>query len=160
MVTLRTITEGDRSLWEEVRVAALTDAPHAFRARLADWDAGGREQWRARLALPGSRNVVAVRDGLPVGMVRGVPAGDDTCALRSLWVGPRARGEGVGDRLVEEVVVWAAGTGAGTLELAVVPGNEHAVALYRRHGFVATDGRGEVLCDGVTRERVMVRALR
>lgn len=46
------------------------------------------------------------------------------------------------------------------LKLAVVPGNESAIALYLRNGFVMTDEPGELLADGVTRENVMVRTLR
>ncbi|WP_026047804.1 MULTISPECIES: GNAT family N-acetyltransferase [Streptomyces] len=160
MVSLRIMTPDDWPLWQEIRVAALTDAPHAFRARLADWPRGGREEWRARLAIPGSRNLVALREGRPVGMVRGVPGDGGTSELRSLWVSPEARGGGVGDRLVEAVTAWALRSGSTALRLAVIPGNESAAALYRRHGFVATGEHGDVLPDGVTREQVMVRRLR
>ncbi|MFD5555191.1 GNAT family N-acetyltransferase [Streptomyces sp. NPDC127068] len=160
MVTLRTITKGDWPLWQEVRVAALTDAPHAFKSRIADWHGSAREQWRASLTVPGSLHVVALRDGLPVGMVRGLPGDGGTRALRSLWVSPRARGQRVGDRLIGKVVTWARGSGATMLELSMIPGNAHALALYRRHGFVLTEALGEVLSDGVTREQVMARRLR
>ncbi|RMI36364.1 GNAT family N-acetyltransferase, partial [Streptomyces triticirhizae] len=48
-----------------------------------------------------------------------------------------ARGRGVGDALLTEVARWARATGARELRLAVVAGNERALALYRRHGFEA-----------------------
>lgn len=160
MVSLRLVTSEDWPLWQEVRLAALTDAPHAFRARLADWHRGGHRQWRARLAVPGSFNVVALRGRRPVGMVRGVPHDGETSELHSLWVSPEARGEGVGDRLIEAVTEWALGAGSTTLKLAVIPGNEPAVALYRRNGFVMTEEAGKLLPDGVTREQVMARRLR
>ncbi|SOD62643.1 Ribosomal protein S18 acetylase RimI [Streptomyces zhaozhouensis] len=159
-MSLRVVTSDDWPLWRDLRVAALTDAPHAFRARLADWESGGREQWRARLATPGAHHVVAVRDGRPVGMVRGVPGDGPRSELRSLWVDSEARGAGVGDRLVASVTAWALRSGARTLRLAVVPGNEAALALYLRHGFVAVGAPGEPLADGVTRERVLDKALR
>ncbi|AKG45454.1 acetyltransferase [Streptomyces xiamenensis] len=159
MVRLHIITSDDWPLWQEVRVAALTDAPYAFKARLANWDRGGREQWRARLDLPGSHNVVALRGDLPVGMVRGIRGDRGTSELRSLWVSPAARGEGVGDRLIEAVAYWARQSGATTLGLAVIPGNASAIALYRRNGFVATGELGELLPDGVTREQVLARRL-
>lgn len=157
MVSLRTITSDDWTLWQEVRVAALTDAPHAFKARLADWHRGGQEQWRARLAIPGAYNVVALRGSTPVGMVRGVPGDGETSELRSLWVSPEARGGGVGDRLIEAVTAWA---GSTRLKLAVLPGNQSAIALYRRNGFVATDELGDLLPDGTAREQVMTKSLR
>ncbi|MCP9956100.1 GNAT family N-acetyltransferase [Streptomyces sudanensis] len=160
MVSLHTLTPDDWPLWREARIAALTDAPHAFKARLADWHRGGRQQWRARLAIPGSLNVVALRKGLPVGMVRGVPGDGGTSELRSLWVSPAARGDGVADQLIGAVTTWALRSGSTTLKLAVVPGNEPATALYRRHGFVTAEEPGDLLPDGVTRQQVMTRRLR
>ncbi|WP_432092381.1 N-acetyltransferase family protein [Streptomyces sp. bgisy100] len=160
MVSLRVLTVDDWPLWRDVRLAALAEAPEAFTARLADWGRGGEEQWRARLEMPGAHHVVALLDGRAVGVARGIPDGRGGCELRSVWVGPEARGHGVGDRLIEAVETWARQSGAGVLRLAVIPGNEPAVALYRRNGFVPTPEPGALLSDGVTRERVMVKALR
>ncbi|MFF5672177.1 GNAT family N-acetyltransferase [Streptomyces hygroscopicus] len=160
MVSLHIITPDDWPLWQEIRVAALTDAPHAFKARLADWHRGGQEQWRARLAIPGAYNVVARQGSRPVGMVRGIPVDSETSELRSLWVSPEARGDGVGDWLIEAVTTWALRSGSTTLKLAVIPGNESAIALYRRNGFLVTDEQGDLLPDGVTREQVMAKRLR
>ncbi|MGV9316554.1 N-acetyltransferase family protein [Streptomyces sp. NPDC003691] len=159
MASLRIITSDDWPLWREIRVAALTDAPHAFKACLADWHRGGQEQWRARLTIPGSYNVVALRESRPVGMVRGIPGDSGTSELRSLWVSPEARGDGVGDQLIEAVTTWALRSGSTTLTLAVIPGNESATGLYQRHGFITTGERGDLLPDGVTREQVMARRL-
>ncbi|PZG73113.1 GNAT family N-acetyltransferase, partial [Streptomyces sp. NTH33] len=47
-----------------------------------------------------------------------------------------------------------------TLKLAVIPGNESAIALYQRNGFIIAEELGDLLADGVTRERVMAKALR
>ncbi|MZE80668.1 GNAT family N-acetyltransferase [Streptomyces xinghaiensis] len=159
MLRLRVLTEHDWPLWREVRLAALSEAPHAFKVRLAEWDRGGEERWRARLEAPDAYNVVALLDGRAVGMASGVPDGNGLCELRSVWVGPEARGRGVADELLAAVETWARRSGATALKLAVIPGNEPAAALYRRHGFVATGESGDVLSDGVTREQVMVKAL-
>ncbi|MFB7939735.1 GNAT family N-acetyltransferase [Streptomyces sp. NPDC056049] len=72
---------------------------------------------------------------------------------------PRPRGRGVGDRLIAAVEGWARRRGSTTLTLAVLPGNEPAVALYRRNGIVDTTARGDLLADGVTRELVMGKSL-
>ncbi|MFE4057675.1 GNAT family N-acetyltransferase [Streptomyces sp. NPDC059096] len=160
MVRLRVLTTSDWPLWREVRLAALEDAPYAFKSRLGDWHSGGEERWRARLALPGACHVVALLDGRAAGMASGLPGERDVCELRSVWVGPHARGLGVGDRLIAAVRVWARASGATALRLAVFPDNEAALALYRRNGFVATGEPGDLLPDGVTRELVMVNGLR
>ena len=77
--------------------------------------------------------------------------------MRSVRVGPGARGHGVGDRLVTAVEAWARESGATTPALAVIPGNDAALVLHRRHGFVTTDEPGDLLPDGVTREQVMAK---
>lgn len=163
MVRLRELTPNDWPLWREARLAALTEAPYAFKSRVGDWDRGGEARWRARLETPGTYNVIATvdgpMDGRTVGMASGVPQDDDVCELRSVWVGPEARGLGVGDRLITAVEAWARRSGATTLKLAVIPGNDPAVALYLRNGFLRTEERGEMLPDGVTWEHVMTKPL-
>lgn len=148
---LRALTTDDWPLWRDARLAALTDAPEAFTSRLDDWQAGGERRWRARLETPGTYNLVAVSDGRPVGMASGVPGDDGVPELRSVWVSPRARGQGLGDRLIGAVEAWARRSGASALRLAVIDGNEPAIALYRRHGFLDAGHR-----DG---QRVMVKPL-
>jgi ribosomal protein S18 acetylase RimI-like enzyme len=156
---LHALTTDDWPLWREVRLAALAEAPHAFKSRLADWHRGGEERWRSRLEMPGTYNIVALLDGRPVGMASGIPGDNGVSELRSVWVSPEARGRGIGDRLIVAVETWALQSGAATLKLAVIPGNEPAIALYRRNGFVVTGEFGGLLSDGVTREQVMVKAL-
>jgi len=151
MVDVRVVGADEWPLWRDVRLAALTRSPEAFRSRLADWAHGGERQWRERLTLPGAHNLVAERDGAPVGLARGVPAGDGVVELHSVWVHPDARGCGVGARLVEAVETWARGRGARTLRLGVLADNDGAVALYRRLGFAATEDDG--------REIVMAKRL-
>ncbi|MDT0448103.1 GNAT family N-acetyltransferase [Streptomyces hesseae] len=161
MMEIRVLCPDDWLLWRELRLAALAESPGAFGSRLADWQGDGdrEERWRARLDLPGSINLVAVLDGHPVGMVSGVPGPHaGTAELISLWVAAAVRGRGVGDRLMGAVEQWAIGRGAERLRLAVMPGNEHALALYRRHGLRDTGPHGASLPDG-RRERVMVKHL-
>ncbi|WP_380281142.1 GNAT family N-acetyltransferase [Kitasatospora purpeofusca] len=166
---LRVLTPADPAdwpLWRDARLAALADAPYAFRVRRANWSAGGEEEWRARFARPDAVHVVAVAaDGRPVGLAGGLPGrdgrgrdggGGSVSELRSVWVGPRARGRGVGDGLLAAVEAWARRRGSASLRLAVLPGNAAAVALYRRHGFVDAGGGEEE--DGAA-ERVMVKRL-
>ncbi|WP_345494928.1 GNAT family N-acetyltransferase [Nocardia callitridis] len=160
VIDMRVLTTDDWKLWRTLRLAALAEAPYAFGSRLADWQgAGGREQrWQDRLAIPGSQNLLASLDARPVGMVSGVPTGEDgVVELISLWVEASARGVGVGDALIRAVERWARSNRATALRLAVRYGNGHAVALYRRHGFEVVAG-ADVVENG-QREMVMVKPI-
>jgi ribosomal protein S18 acetylase RimI-like enzyme len=160
VLSLRAVTTDDWPLWRSVRLAALAEAPHAFKSRLVDWHSGGEEQWRARLEMPRTYNIIAFFNDQAIGMARGVPDGGGVSELRSVWVDRKARGRGVGDRLIAAVETWALRTGAKILRLTVIPGNEPAIALYRRNGFVVSGQLGSLMPDGVTREQVMQKALR
>jgi ribosomal protein S18 acetylase RimI-like enzyme len=156
---VRELTPEDWPIWRELRLCALAEAPHAFGARLADWQGAGDrpERWRDRLAIPGSYNIVVVLDGRPVGMASGVP-GEAGAELISMWVEPAARGRGAGDRLMVAVQRWAWDAGARQVRLAVADGNEAAITLYRRHGFRDTGEPGDLMADGLRRERLMAKA--
>jgi ribosomal protein S18 acetylase RimI-like enzyme len=117
------------------------------------------ERWRGRLSIPGAHDVVALLAAVPVGMVTGVPVEDGVTELISLWVSPTARGHGVGDALVSDVVRWATGFGATTLRIGVVEDNDPARRLYERHDFRLTPERGELMPDHKRYELVMERPL-
>jgi len=149
-------TSEDWPLWRSARLAALADAPDAFPDAPANWLRGGEEQWLERLLHPNAVKLVACSDGVPVGLVRGVTE-EGSAWLNSLWVSPRARGRGLGERLVQAVEAWAC-TRSAYLRLAVVPDNAHAIALYRRCGFTESNMVGDPLADG-THELVMEKEL-
>ncbi|MFE7192316.1 GNAT family N-acetyltransferase [Kitasatospora sp. NPDC057541] len=160
MIELSALTSDDWPLWRELRLAALAEAPYAFGSALADWQGEGdrEERWRSRLEIPGALDLVALVDGEPVAMATGVPQ-DGHAELISMWVGPKARGRGVGALLITEIERWAARQGLPALRLAVMPGNAHAIALYERTGFTDTGEPGDLLPDGVSREIVMAKPL-
>lgn len=173
MIDLRVLTPDDWPLWRELRLAALAEAPYAFGSRLEDWQGDGdrEERWRARLELSGSHNLIALLDGRPAGMASGVPgepgaseaSGEPNepaaAELISMWIAPEARGHGLADLLIRAVEDWARASGAAELRLAVAEGNEHALALYRRHGFADTGEPGELMADGVRHELVLAKPL-
>ncbi|MBB2934673.1 ribosomal protein S18 acetylase RimI-like enzyme [Amycolatopsis bartoniae] len=140
MLTLQEATPEDWPDWRDVRLAALTDAPHAFRTTVDDWNRGAEQRWRERLAMPDALNLLARDDGVVVGLASGIRYPDGVAEVRSVWVSPRARGKGVADLLLTAIEEWAVRQGAPELRLDVLPGNERAIALYRRHGFVPTGG--------------------
>lgn len=129
----------DWRLWRELRLAALGDAPAAFGSTLAEWSGPGdtEPRWRGRLRDV-ALNLVVVLDSTPVGMVSATASGSDSqVELISLWVAPAARGRGVGDEAVRQVLDWARRQYPdGPVMLSVKVGNSHATRLYERHGFV------------------------
>jgi len=162
-VEFKVLLPDDWRLWREVRLQALAEAPHAFTSTLAYWQGEGdqEQQWRARLAIPGSRNLIAYLGEHAAGMASGVPASDDPdgIELRSLWVSPGARGKGVGDRFLDDIEQWAAGLGLRTMRLSVMPSNHAAMRLYRRHGFNDTREQGDPTPDGTSRKIVMEKPI-
>jgi ribosomal protein S18 acetylase RimI-like enzyme len=159
-IHLRTIGNDDWQLWRKLRLEALAEAPYAFGSKLADWQ-GERDtetRWRARLSdVP--LNIIAEWRETAAGMTSATaPHPDGSVELLSMWVAPSARGRGIGDSLVNAVIEWAREQRASMVALAVFEGNERALALYRRHGFIdagAAPGAG----SGTAAERKMVRSL-
>jgi ribosomal protein S18 acetylase RimI-like enzyme len=163
VIELRVLTPDDWKDFRALRLAALSEAPYAFGSTLESWSGDGdrEDRWRRRLTIPSSRNLLALLDGVPVGIASGVPAetSETEVELISMWVSPAGRGHGVGDALVTEIERWARGIGARALRLAVVPDNPHAIHLYERSAFAATGELGDLMPDGVRREVIMVKPL-
>ena len=139
MVTVREITADDWELMRDVRLSALAEAPSAFGSTYAREVAFGEPQWRGRIS---DRSVtffshVDPAVPAPVGLA-GVYVEDGVADLVSMWVSPSARGQRVGEALVEAAARWAAARDFGVLFLWVTESNTAARRLYERCGFTAT----------------------
>jgi putative acetyltransferase len=135
----------------EVRPARASDAP-AFlefwraivaeerfvRTEVADVPVRAYRR-RFRRRTPDEIDVVAILDGRLVGHVNVQrerhPVTRHVASL-AIAVAADVRGRGIGGRLMEEAIAWAARVGIEKLVLAVYPHNDAAIALYRRFGFV------------------------
>jgi GNAT superfamily N-acetyltransferase/DNA-binding MarR family transcriptional regulator len=98
-------------------------------------------QFVAAQSAPGpdarrSRCWIAELDGERVGSVFVVPAAKRVAQLRLLLVDPRARGRGLGKRLVRECIAFAAAQGYRKLVLWTQSNLAAARAIYRDCGFV------------------------
>jgi ribosomal protein S18 acetylase RimI-like enzyme len=159
-IYLHKIGIDDWQLWRKLRLEALAEAPYAFGSKLADWQGQGdtETRWRGRLSdVP--LNIIAEWRETPAGRTSATaPHPDGSVELLSMWVAPFARGHGVGDSLVNAVIVWARELQASRVALAVCEGNERALALYRRHGFMDV-GAAPGTSSGTANERKLVRAL-
>jgi ribosomal protein S18 acetylase RimI-like enzyme len=154
---LRRLSTDDWAAFAALRLAALTEAPDAFGSTLAEWRDASEQRWRNRVAVA-PLNLVASLDGSDVGMLSGIEEIPGTVEVISVWVAPAARGQGVGDAMLEAVLAWADDRDAQRVVLTVTEDNAAAQRLYGRQGFVAT---GEVKQgrDGV-QELWMQRMLR
>lgn len=159
-INLHKIGVDDWPLWRRLRLEALAEAPHAFSATLAYWQGEGdtEARWRGRLSdVP--LNIVAEWQKTFAGMVSGTaPGPEGSVELISMWVAPFARGHGIGDSLVNAVIEWACEQQASKVILAVFEGNESALALYRRHGFVDVGANAGASSEAAT-ERKMALSL-
>ena len=161
-MVIRRLGAGDAELLRDVRLRSLADSPDSFATTLADERALPAAQWLARASAPGEAVFVAFApDGEPVG-IAGARPHDDAGAvigLWGMWVAPRARRRGLGERLVAAVARWAAEQGAGRLRLGVMADVPASVAFYERLGFVAADGERVFRRDPSRRWREMLRVL-
>lgn len=136
---VRLLTPDSWRIFQEVRLAALREAPYAFGStweREADLS---EDEWRERLSK--RAQFVAISEEVVVGTIGAVVTDDGrTVDLISLWVDPHWRGQGVGDHLVKAVLKWAGNTGCDEVRLWVADGNREADRLYSRNGFRRTDG--------------------
>ncbi|MFV0294251.1 MAG: GNAT family N-acetyltransferase [Paracoccus sp. (in: a-proteobacteria)] len=129
--------------WRRIRLEALQTAPEAFGSGIDEWRdrpladfaqrLAGCEMWAAGPA-PGNPQAVASWE-------RDIsPAEPDLGWVMSVYVSPKMRGLGLGDAIFAQLAGRAALAGMTRLGLHVGQGNAQAQALYRRAGFVATDG--------------------
>lgn len=126
-------------IFQEVRLAALREAPYAFGSTWEREANLSEQEWRERLSK--RAQFVAVSEEVVVGTAGGIARDDGrTVDLMSMWVDPHWRGQGVGDHLVKAVLKWAGETGCEEVRLWVADGNREAERLYSRNEFRRTDG--------------------
>ncbi len=161
-IEVRRVAPADWPALKALRLEALADTPIAYCERLADAVVAPDVLWQQR-ATRGAEGgdcfqVIGWVDARPVGTAVGF--GKDTDAvLAAVYVAPDCRGQGLLDRMVEQVAAWAAGQGAGLLRLLVHESNDRAGAAYSRLGFRPTGHREPYPLDLATEEVELVRLL-
>ena len=80
-------------------------------------------------------------DGATVGFAvsRLVELADGTslAEIDALYVLPEARGVGLGEALMDEVLAWAAGAGAAAVDAVALPGDRVTKNFFERYGMTA-----------------------
>jgi GNAT superfamily N-acetyltransferase len=127
---------------KRLRLAALANAPDAFGSTHQAALSYDEADWQAQIGQLAT--FVASHDERDVGMARGVADEVDstTALLVSMWVAPLARGQRVGEQLIDAVADWARRGNFVRLVLDVADDNESALALYARMNFLPTGEKG------------------
>ena len=145
-----TVTRIIPELWEigkRVRLAALQEAPYAFGTRYEDAVQRADEEWRefaaTRAVSANDATFLAFADENAIGIAGGYREREnpELMHLVSVWVAPEWRGSGVADSLIEAVCDWAQSVGATALTAWVAEGNDRALRVYNRLGFVTQPDR-------------------
>jgi DNA-binding MarR family transcriptional regulator/N-acetylglutamate synthase-like GNAT family acetyltransferase len=142
--TLRRPTPGDLG-WVVARHGALYAQERGWGTRFEGLVAEIVAQFAATCDPARERCWIADIDGEPVGCVFVVKASDDVAKLRLLLVEPRARGLGIGVRLVDECIRFGRAAGYGKMTLWTQSILVEARRVYEGAGFgrVATQPHAE-----------------
>lgn len=153
VMELRRATEHDWLAAREVRLQSLKQDPNAFCATLKDARRVTEQVWSER--LDEGITVLAWDGEVPIATVTGKndPHEVGGREIVALWVDPSHRGTGLADALIRSVIDWARSEGAHEIALWVAEDNDHALALYLRCGFLATEER-EAMRPGVDQIRL------
>lgn len=152
---IRSTTEEDWPALAAFRVENATEHPISYGATVETVLEFTEEDWRMRAAR-GQREdtacLVALQSGTGrwIGMMQCLP-GDEfgpTPVLTGVYVTKSFRGKrfGVADRLLAEILAWAAQRGP-ELRLWVFEGSTPALRFYHRHGFTPTGRTRPVTLD-------------
>lgn len=159
-----TVTRITPQLWEvgkTLRLAALQDAPYAFSTRYEEAILRADDAWRefaaTRAVSVDDSTFLAFADGEAIGIAGGCREREKPKLMHlvAVWVAPEQRGSGVADLLIEAVCDWAQSVGATSITAWVTEGNDRALRLYNRLGFVTQPDRkpyppNPALCEILT----------
>ncbi len=148
MIPIRQMRATEGAALRAIRLQALRDTPTAFGSTIAETESRPLSYWDERAVehAAGQKSVMFVAEdaGTWVGLVGSLLEGLDNTLdveLFSMWVSPKYRRQGLGERLVEQIIAWAGNHDAKQIVLWVTKSNAPAVSLYTRCGFKTT---GEV----------------
>jgi ribosomal protein S18 acetylase RimI-like enzyme len=141
VVAVRRIRAEDAALLRDVRLRALATDPASFGSTYEREAAYSDEEWLEWCtgdAAGGEMTTLLAFDGdEPIGLVAGSRDDDDpdVYGVFAMWVDPKARGRGVGRRLLHELEDWIRASGGKVARLSVTNEAAAAQALYESEGY-------------------------
>lgn len=143
MLGARRIQLGEGSVYREIRLRALRDAPDAFTttyAQAIERTAGNWDETADGAANGTERAIFFIlTDGKPTGLAALYqhPELPGTGELLQVWVAPEYRGSGAADALLDALFRWGTEEAGFSRVIAEVKAsNTRALGFYRRYGFV------------------------
>lgn len=137
-LTVRLATPDDAPMWRALRMEGIIRNPSVFIVTADEAVAVPIEEDIQRLGN-GDRALAFMGD-TPVGLAgfnrNDVPRASHRAEIGPFYVSPQARGRGISDQLMVTLMEAAGAAEVWQLELFVNVDNSHAIALYKRHGFV------------------------
>ena len=162
-ITIRRIRPEEGLVLRELRLRSLADSPAAFGQDLDEATTRPANEWH-RSALQSSRGqnrtwLLARRGDELIGLVQGRRRHPSTLLLFSMWVEPRSRRQGVGERLIAELEAWARHWQASETVLWVLHRNDSALVFYQQLGFevveAGTDAEAGARYDALAMRRAI-----
>ncbi|HUO15433.1 MAG TPA: GNAT family N-acetyltransferase [Verrucomicrobiae bacterium] len=142
MIEIRQLNGDDAMEWSRLRLEGLQGDPYAFSSSPEEHQTLGMEEIKKRLGFgrPDSFVIGAFESRLLVGMAgfqrENGPKRRHKGMVWGVYVTPAKRGQGVGRKLLQEVLGRAAKVGGlEQIMISVTTTQEAAVALYRSLGF-------------------------
>jgi len=140
MPYIKMLDPDEWTVLRDIRLSALKESPDAFLALYEDEKEYDEAFWRSEFDRCdwhiGSENGTAIS---LLGCIKENYLPDSARYLEYLWVAPEARCRGVAFDLVRYVVERLRAAGVRVAYLWVLDGNDAAVRLYRRVGFVSSN---------------------
>lgn len=131
---------------------------HAIETEVFTVDPWTLEQFWGELAQPTREYVVAEADGELLGYA-GVYLLAPDSDVQTIAVSPRAQGQGVGRRLLDELIRRARGASCTQVILEVRSDNDAAIGMYERFGFEQISSRPNYYAPGVDARIMRLRPL-
>ncbi|MBL7645152.1 MAG: GNAT family N-acetyltransferase [Candidatus Hydrogenedentes bacterium] len=142
MLDVRRIQHDEGSVYREIRLRALRDAPDAFTttyAQAIERNAGSWDETADGAANGTARAIFFIlTDGKPTGLAALYlhPELPGTGELLQVWVAPEHRGSGAADALLDALFRWGTEEAGFSRVIAEVKAsNTRALGFYRRYGF-------------------------
>jgi ribosomal protein S18 acetylase RimI-like enzyme len=140
MPDIRPLVPDEWAILRHTRLTALYESPHAFLATYERESGYDERRWRSEFTR-GQWNIGFVDDA-PVsllGVTRTLDTPADSRYLEYMWVEPESRGCGLAVHMLTVVLERLRTSGVRTAFLWVLDGNDAAMRLYKRVGFIRTN---------------------